>query len=186
MYLEMLILYNVDFRILAEPMAEPIDVMLKTNSVRVMQILILTSKLIKNPKEWSRFLFKNHELFLNKYVSFFQALSSMKYLSLTCFVNFFKNGKLVIMDCSVRADPAPTIVWYHSGKVVEKSSKVSIKIEKKEDVYYIRLELKDPNKEDSGLYKCNIKNQFGELNANLTLNIESEYVSFLTENFLFR
>lgn len=41
-----------------------------------------------------------------------------------------------------------------------------------EDVYYIKLELKDPGPEDSGLYKCNIKNSLGELNANLTLNIE--------------
>lgn len=79
------------------------------------------------------------------------------------------------MDCSVRADPAPTIVWYHGQKIVEKSSKVTISIEKKEEIYYIRLELKDPNKTDSGLYKCNIKNQYGELNANLTLNVESLY-----------
>lgn len=80
----------------------------------------------------------------------------------------------MVMDCSVKADPAPSIVWYHEGKQVEKSSKVSITIDKKGEVYYIRLELKDPNKEDSGLYKCNIKNPFGELNANLTLNIESK------------
>jgi len=87
----------------------------------------------------------------------------------------FQNGKLVIMTCTVKADPAPSIVWYHEGKVVESSSKVTIKIEKKGELHYIRLELKDPGKEDSGLYKCNIKNQFGELNANLTLNIESKW-----------
>lgn len=78
------------------------------------------------------------------------------------------------MDCSVKADPAPTIVWYHADKIVQKSSKVTITIEKKEEIYYIRLELKDPVKEDSGLYRCNIKNAYGELNANLTLNVESE------------
>lgn len=39
-------------------------------------------------------------------------------------------------------------------------------------MYYIKLELKDPDMDDSGLYKCNIKNTLGELNANLTLNIE--------------
>lgn len=79
------------------------------------------------------------------------------------------------MDCSVKADPAPTIVWYHAGQIVKESSRVTIKIDKKDDIYYIRLELKDPGKEDSGLYKCNIKNQFGELNANLTLNVESRF-----------
>lgn len=34
------------------------------------------------------------------------------------------------------------------------------------------MTLNDPGTEDSGLYKCNIKNTLGELNANLTLNIE--------------
>lgn len=33
----------------------------------------------------------------------------------------------------------------------------------------------DPGKLDSGLYKCNMKNPSGELNANLTLNIESKF-----------
>lgn len=32
--------------------------------------------------------------------------------------------------------------------------------------------MNDPDTDDSGLYKCNIKNTLGELNANLTLNIE--------------
>lgn len=36
------------------------------------------------------------------------------------------------------------------------------------------FQLQDPQLEDSGLYKCNIKNSMGELNANLTLNIESK------------
>lgn len=84
-----------------------------------------------------------------------------------------QGGKLVIMDCKVRANPKPTIVWYREGKEVTESSKIKISFEKVEDdVYYIKLELKDPGIEDSGLYKCNIKNTLGELNANLTLNIE--------------
>lgn len=77
------------------------------------------------------------------------------------------------MDCKVRANPKPTITWYREGKLVTESSKIKISFEKvEEDVYYIKLELKDPGTEDSGLYKCNIKNTLGELNANLTLNIE--------------
>lgn len=77
------------------------------------------------------------------------------------------------MDCKVRANPKPTIVWYREGKEVTESSKIKISVEKiEEEVYYIKLELNDPGTEDSGLYKCNIKNTLGELNANLTLNIE--------------
>lgn len=86
------------------------------------------------------------------------------------------NGKVVIMDCKVKAKPKPEIVWTHAGKVVQESSKMSISItQEKDDVYYIKLTLNDPGADDSGLYKCNIKNALGELNANLTLNVESKY-----------
>lgn len=85
------------------------------------------------------------------------------------------NGKLVIMGCKVKASPRPTIVWYHEGKEIRDSSKIKTRVEVHEDVYTIILELIDPGIEDSGLYKCNIKNELGELNANLTLNIESKY-----------
>lgn len=53
-----------------------------------------------------------------------------------------QNGKLVIMDCRVKADPKPTIVWTRDGKEVKESSKITMKVEAKGDVYYIRLELK--------------------------------------------
>lgn len=82
-------------------------------------------------------------------------------------------GKLVIMGCKVKASPKPTIVWYRDGQLVKESSKLKMRIEVKDDIYTIVLELIDPGMEDSGLYKCNIKNELGELNANLTLNIES-------------
>ncbi|RZF42380.1 hypothetical protein LSTR_LSTR004188 [Laodelphax striatellus] len=83
------------------------------------------------------------------------------------------SGKLVIMDCTVKSIPKPDIVWYHEGTVLKQSTKLSWSmVEKSESVYYIKLELQDAGKADSGLYKCNIKNACGELNANLTLNIE--------------
>ena len=34
--------------------------------------------------------------------------------------------------------------------------------------------LQDPQPSDAGLYKCTVKNAHGEVNANLTLNIESK------------
>jgi len=82
------------------------------------------------------------------------------------------NGKLVVMDCVVKANPKPEVVWYHNGVTISQSTKLSWKVEEKGDHYHIRLELRNPRKDDQGLYKCNIKNGNGELNANLTLNIE--------------
>ncbi|EDW50927.1 GM26811 [Drosophila sechellia] len=82
------------------------------------------------------------------------------------------NGKLVIMECKVKADPKPDVIWFRNGEVIKESNKIKTFIEQRGDQYYIKLELLDPQLEDSGLYKCNIKNTLGELNANLTLNIE--------------
>lgn len=87
------------------------------------------------------------------------------------------NGKLVIMDCKVKANPKPEITWTREGVIVQESSKCIMSMREKIDLYYIKLELIEPGLDDSGLYKCNIKNNLGELNANLTLNIESKYIT---------
>lgn len=87
------------------------------------------------------------------------------------------NGRLVIMDCKVRANPRPDVLWTRDGVIVEETSKCVMSIREKLDLYYIKLELIEPGLDDSGLYKCNIKNHLGELNANLTLNIESKFAS---------
>merc|ERR1711878_81965 len=44
--------------------------------------------------------------------------------------------------------------------------------EKSFDYWESRIELTDPAPENAGLYKCVVNNKFGEINANLSLNIE--------------
>lgn len=87
------------------------------------------------------------------------------------------NGKLVIMECKVKANPSPEITWTKEGQLITETSQIKLYMEQTDDIYEIRLELSEPNLEDSGLYRCNIKNALGGLNANLTLNIESEFLS---------
>lgn len=84
-----------------------------------------------------------------------------------------ENSSLVQMVCHVRSKPPPTVEWTHEGKKIVESSKIKMNItEVSEEEFMIVLELSDPDLDDSGLYRCNIKNQYGELNANLTLNVE--------------
>lgn len=52
------------------------------------------------------------------------------------------NGKLITMDCTVKASPKPEVVWYHDGKVLNQTSKLTWRVEEKGDSYYICLELK--------------------------------------------
>ncbi|XP_058467261.1 twitchin isoform X5 [Malaya genurostris] len=82
------------------------------------------------------------------------------------------NGKLVRMECKVKTEIKPDITWTREGKLLQETNKLKITITAEKDVYHISLVLKDPQTEDSGTYKCNIKNILGELNANLILNIE--------------
>lgn len=49
------------------------------------------------------------------------------------------------MDCTVNASPKPEVIWYHDGKVLTQTSKISWRVEEKEGSYYICLELKVPN-----------------------------------------
>lgn len=82
------------------------------------------------------------------------------------------DGKLILMECKVRAKPKPEITWFRDGTHVKETSRIKQTIIEQNDVYIIRLEIHDPHLEDAGLYKCNVKNSAGESNANLTLNIE--------------
>lgn len=84
-----------------------------------------------------------------------------------------RDGELIIMEVRVKAKPKPTITWYHDGVLVSKSSRITQTIiEERNDTYTLRMEINKADIDDSGLYKCNVKNTAGESNANLTLNIE--------------
>ncbi|GFU27590.1 hypothetical protein TNCV_283081 [Trichonephila clavipes] len=81
-------------------------------------------------------------------------------------------GKRIIMECKVKANPKPTITWFLDNVVIKETNRIVQTVKQEKDVYTIRLELKSPELTDAGLYKCNVKNVAGESNANLTLNIE--------------
>ena len=93
-----------------------------------------------------------------------------------------KNDKLVIMECLVKSDPKPDVVWEFEGKVIsDKNTRIKkiIKNGSKEHTYVLRMELSDPEVDDRGLYTCKVKNSYGETKANLTLNIERKYSNSL-------
>jgi Immunoglobulin I-set domain len=52
-----------------------------------------------------------------------------------------RNGKLVIMEFKVKADPKPTIVWSREGTVIKETVKLKMFMTQSSDVYHIRLEL---------------------------------------------
>lgn len=51
------------------------------------------------------------------------------------------DGKTVTMQCKVKADPKPSVVWYKESTIIKESSRISIKITQV-DTYAIMLQLK--------------------------------------------
>ncbi|RWS15516.1 twitchin-like isoform X8, partial [Dinothrombium tinctorium] len=83
-----------------------------------------------------------------------------------------KDGKLITLEVKVRSKTNISTVWTMDGDVVKETSRIKQTIrEEKPEIYIVRMEIKNPEITDAGLYRCNVKNEFGEANANLTLNI---------------
>ncbi|OZC09937.1 hypothetical protein X798_03043 [Onchocerca flexuosa] len=86
-------------------------------------------------------------------------------------------GALIVMECRVKSASKPQGVWYKNGVQIRENTLYSIFFsDLGESSYLLQLELHNPVAEDAGQYRCNIKNDVGETNANLTLNFEQEPV----------
>jgi len=86
----------------------------------------------------------------------------------------------VTMEVKCKAKPAPKAVWTKGGTVIREGAKYSSSSSQQggvigEDVYIYRMEVTNPGAAEGGTYKCTIKNEAGEANANLNLNIDGNY-----------
>merc|ERR1712038_589773 len=83
-----------------------------------------------------------------------------------------EDGKLIMLIVRYRAESMCECVWSFKETVIRETSSLKIIHEKSFDYWESRIELTDPAPENAGLYKCVVNNKFGEINANLSLNIE--------------
>lgn len=81
----------------------------------------------------------------------------------------------------------PDITWFQGSKSIADSNRV--KMSRKttgKDTYLLTLEIANPTREDGGNYRCNAFNNFGESNANISLNFQGMTLldagSFLTHH----
>ncbi|KAK7099461.1 hypothetical protein V1264_003597 [Littorina saxatilis] len=80
---------------------------------------------------------------------------------------------LLIMTCLLEANPTPQIRWFRDTTEVGPGGRYTITLTRNPDgpdLYTAILQIKDPKTEDGGTYKCTAANDFGESNANITLN----------------
>lgn len=89
-----------------------------------------------------------------------------------------QEGDILIMECILEAHPVPDITWYQGQKAITDSRRV--KMSRKatgKDTYLLTLEIMNPTKADGGNYRCNAFNNFGESNANISLNFQGKSLS---------
>jgi len=81
----------------------------------------------------------------------------------------------IVFDIGFQADFNPEVIWLNpKGKKMKESSRIKFSLapDGGNKTYTAQLELKNYKAKDSGTYICNIKNEAGEANVELTLNIE--------------
>merc|ERR1712106_62703 len=83
-----------------------------------------------------------------------------------------EDGKLIMMIVRYRAEFKSECVWSFKETTISETSVMKLVHEKVADFWESRVELTDPAPEHGGMYKCVVSNKFGEINANLSLNIE--------------
>lgn len=81
-------------------------------------------------------------------------------------------GDKIIIECSLTADPAPNLTWYHGNNVINAGGRYKIIFTGNGPAYNVGLEIDKVGVNDGGDYKVLAKNSAGEANANITLNFE--------------
>lgn len=84
------------------------------------------------------------------------------------------------MECVLEANPSPDITWFQGTKTISDNSRVRmIRMMTGKDTYLLTLEISNPTREDGGNYRCNAFNNYGESNANISLNFQGMMRRFL-------
>jgi len=84
-----------------------------------------------------------------------------------------ERGTMITMKVRVKAKPEPTVEWFKDEAQLVEAKRLVIKSHKvTSEMFEFSCIVKKPQASDGGVYKCHIANVFGELNANLNLNIE--------------
>ncbi|XP_069132543.1 twitchin-like isoform X11 [Argopecten irradians] len=82
---------------------------------------------------------------------------------------------MLVMTCNLEAKPTPKIRWFRETQEISDGGRYSITLTPTagaQDSYTAKLQIKDPQTEDGGSYKCTAANDLGESNANITLNFQ--------------
>ncbi|VDO68161.1 unnamed protein product [Heligmosomoides polygyrus] len=82
-------------------------------------------------------------------------------------------GALIVMECKVKSPTPPVAKWMKDGVPLQMGGLYhAIFTDLGDQTYLCQLEIRGPSASDAGQYRCNLRNEQGETNANLALNFE--------------
>ena len=83
------------------------------------------------------------------------------------------DGSDIIFMCQIEAAPTPDVTWYHGNtRLVDSDRIVTSVIPGDGNVYTLRMVLHSVAPADSGTYKVEAQNSFGQMAANINLNLQ--------------
>uniref|UniRef100_K1R5L7 Titin n=1 Tax=Magallana gigas TaxID=29159 RepID=K1R5L7_MAGGI len=85
------------------------------------------------------------------------------------------NGKKLLFECQLTADPAPQITWFKDEQQITPGGRIKIRSDPQPNKkFFLVLEISDVNAKDAGNYRVTAKNALGESNATIRLNFDSD------------
>jgi hypothetical protein len=83
----------------------------------------------------------------------------------------------LIFECKIAADPKPDLFWTRDDVSIQDSGRYLIYCDPLPNNAFVAcLEIDDVNATDAGKYKISAKNQLGESNAHIQLNLDSMFI----------
>ncbi|KAL6739034.1 hypothetical protein Aduo_012525 [Ancylostoma duodenale] len=82
-------------------------------------------------------------------------------------------GALIVMECKVKSPTPPVAKWMKDGVPLQMGGLYhAVFTDLGDQTFLCQLEIRGPSASDAGQYRCNLRNEQGETNANLALNFE--------------
>ena len=84
-----------------------------------------------------------------------------------------QDGTSIVFTTEIEASPQPDIVWFRGSELLPRDQRLVTKVDAVPGSikYVLSLTIKEVSQADSATYKVEAKNAFGQMSANINLNL---------------
>ena len=93
-----------------------------------------------------------------------------------------QEGKDVVCTTEIEASPTPTVKWFKGDTPLIEDARVTAQVTQTVGTnnYLLLLRIKNVAPTDSASYRAEVRNQHGQMTANINLNLQGKYNSYQT------